>query len=168
MMSFLKMPSQVWKKLVTIQRVFLWGGVNSRRKISWVKWEVVCQKKCEGGLGVKDVRVMNLSLLAKWRWRILQNERSLWREVIADRYGDQIAVRANWTDIHFPSNSSTWWKDLRGIESNTISLNWVSEVLKRKIGNGDTSSFWLENWIGGMALCENFPRLYSLSVTAVF
>jgi hypothetical protein len=125
---------------------------------------VVCQKKCEGGLGVKDVRVMNLSLLAKWRWRILQNERSLWREVTADRYGDRIAFRANWTDIHFPFNSSTWWKDLRGIESNSISLNWVSEVLKRKIGNGDTSSFWLENWIGGSALCEIFPRLYSLSM----
>jgi hypothetical protein len=83
--------------------------------------------------------------------------------VIADRYGDQIAVRVNWTDTHFPSNSSTWWKDLRGIESNTISPNWVSKVLKRKIGNGDNSSFWLVNWIGGMDLCEKFPRLYSLS-----
>jgi exonuclease III len=73
-MSFMKMPTQVWKKLISIQRAFLWGGVNRGRKISWVKWEVVCQSKCNGGLGVKDVRVMNLSLLAKWRWRILQNE----------------------------------------------------------------------------------------------
>jgi hypothetical protein len=37
-MSFMKMPIQVWKKLISIQRAFLWGGVNGGRKISWVKW----------------------------------------------------------------------------------------------------------------------------------
>ena len=35
------------------------------KKISWVKWETVCQNKEKGGLGVKDIRVMNVSLLAK-------------------------------------------------------------------------------------------------------
>jgi len=24
-----------------------------------------------GGVGVRDIRVMNISLLAKWRWRLL-------------------------------------------------------------------------------------------------
>jgi hypothetical protein len=162
-MSFMKMPTQVWKKLIGIQRAFLWGGVTSGRKISWVKWDVVCKKKRDGGLGVKDVRVMNLSLLSKWRWRILQNESSLWREVIADRYGDQIAVHADWTDIHFPSNSSNWWKDLKGIESAAISHNWVTGGLKRRIGNGETTNFWVTNWTGGGALCMMFPRLFSLS-----
>jgi hypothetical protein len=83
--------------------------------------------------------------------------------VIAARYGDQIAFRADWSDIHFPSNSSSWWKDLRGIESAAISLNWVSGGLNRKIGNGVTTSFWLENWIGGVTLRDKFPRLFSLS-----
>ena len=41
-------------------------------KINWVSWKVVCQSKEVGGLGVRDDSVVNLSLLAKWRWRLLQ------------------------------------------------------------------------------------------------
>jgi hypothetical protein len=71
-LSFLKMPMSVWKKVVKIQRQFLWGGVRGGNKISWVKWAVVCKEKSQGGLGVRDVRLVNLSLLSKWRWRLLQ------------------------------------------------------------------------------------------------
>ncbi|MCH80733.1 LINE-1 reverse transcriptase like, partial [Trifolium medium] len=162
-MSFMKMPSQVWKKIISIQRDFLWGGVRGGRKISWVKWDVVCLKKCDGGLGVKDVRIMNLSLLAKWRWRILQNECSLWREVIAARYGTHISFSADWSGYTFPSNSSAWWKDLRDLEGAATSPNWISGAMERRVGNGRTTTFWLQNWIGGSALRDKFPRLYSLS-----
>jgi hypothetical protein len=41
----------VWKRIVRIQREFLWGGVGGGKKISWVKWEEVCQHKSKGGLG---------------------------------------------------------------------------------------------------------------------
>jgi hypothetical protein len=41
----MKMPSQVKKKVIRIQRDFLWGEVNGRKKLSWVKWEVVCKAK---------------------------------------------------------------------------------------------------------------------------
>jgi hypothetical protein len=58
----MKMPKSVWKKVVRIQREFLWGGVGGR-KIFWVKWSVVCKEKKQGGLGVRDVRIVNLSLL---------------------------------------------------------------------------------------------------------
>jgi hypothetical protein len=44
-MSFMKMPSQVKKKVIRIQRDFLWGEVNGRKKLSCVKWEVVCKAK---------------------------------------------------------------------------------------------------------------------------
>jgi hypothetical protein len=51
-LSFLKMPVQVWKRIVRLQREFLWGGVGGGKKINWVKWESVCQHKSNGGLGV--------------------------------------------------------------------------------------------------------------------
>jgi hypothetical protein len=71
-LSFLKMPVSVLKKVVRIQREFLWGGARGGKKISWVKWSVVCKDKNQGGLGVRDIKVVNLSLLSKWRWRLLQ------------------------------------------------------------------------------------------------
>jgi hypothetical protein len=54
-LSFLKLPVKVWKRIVRIQREFLWGGVGGGKKISWVKWETVCHSKRNGGLGVKDI-----------------------------------------------------------------------------------------------------------------
>ena len=65
--SFLKMPVHVWKRVVRIQREFLWGGVGGGKKINWIRWKSVCEAKRNGGAGVKDIRVMNISLLAKWR-----------------------------------------------------------------------------------------------------
>ena len=45
----------------------------------------MCQPKCNGGLGVRDIRLVNLSLLAKRRWRLLQNEEGLWKEVLVEK-----------------------------------------------------------------------------------
>lgn len=64
-LSFLKMLVGVIKKVIRIQRYFLWGGVGGGRKISWVKLSRVCHPRRKGGLGVKDVRLVNLSLLSK-------------------------------------------------------------------------------------------------------
>jgi hypothetical protein len=98
-LSFMKMPAQVIKKITRIQREFLWGGVRGGKKISWVKWSVVCKEKRNGGLGVKDIRVVNLSLLTKWRWRILQSERPLWKEMLVSKYGNHILTCVDWRNI---------------------------------------------------------------------
>lgn len=52
-----------------------WG--ESKRKIAWVKWERVCKSKKECGLGVKNLEWLNSALLAKWKWRILNEENGL-------------------------------------------------------------------------------------------
>ncbi|GJZ17391.1 RNA-directed DNA polymerase, eukaryota, reverse transcriptase zinc-binding domain protein [Tanacetum coccineum] len=35
---------------------------------------------------------------------------------------------------------------------------------KKKIGNGESTSFWLDKWLGGPPLCHIFPRLFRLEV----
>jgi hypothetical protein len=86
-LSYLKIPILVWKKVRRIQPDFLWGGRRGRRRISWIKWETVCLPKKNGGLGVCDVRAVNISLLSKWRWRLLDNKQEVWKEVIKSKYG---------------------------------------------------------------------------------
>lgn len=54
-----------------IQRRFLWVGVKWEYNIPWVKWEDVCKPKKLWGLSVRDLRLVNLALLGKWRWRLL-------------------------------------------------------------------------------------------------
>jgi hypothetical protein len=48
----------------------------------WVKWAEICKPKKERGLGIKDLRLMTSSLLAKWRWKLLTIDEDLWKEVI--------------------------------------------------------------------------------------
>lgn len=40
----------------------------------------------EMGLGVKDLCLLNLSLLGKWRWRLLEEDGSLWKRVLVTKY----------------------------------------------------------------------------------
>jgi len=71
-LSFMKISVKVLKMVTRIQREFLWVGVRGGRKLCWVNWKRICQPKSKGGLGVKDVKRVNLSLMAKWKWRLLQ------------------------------------------------------------------------------------------------
>ncbi|MCH91770.1 LINE-1 reverse transcriptase like [Trifolium medium] len=159
------MPKQVIKKVVRIQREFLWGGVNGGKKISWIKWSVVCQKKNNGGLCVRDLRAINLSLLLKWRWRLLQShENELWKDVLVAKYGVDIVRKVSWANVAPPYFASLWWKDIRDIEACIDSRSWLQETIVRKIGNGEKTRFWSDVWIGNRPLCVRYPRLFLASL----
>ncbi|XP_058185636.1 uncharacterized protein LOC131302861 [Rhododendron vialii] len=65
---------------------FFLGDTIDKRKMHLVKWEVICKKKENGGLGVKNLLIQNLSLLAKWWWRFNSEPDSLWVKVIRGKY----------------------------------------------------------------------------------
>lgn len=53
--------------------------MGGKRKVAWVKWDVVCRSKENGGLGIKNLEFFNLSsLLGKWAWRLLCENNALW------------------------------------------------------------------------------------------
>jgi hypothetical protein len=69
-LSFFKAPAGIISKLAYIFKHFLRGGCEDERKINWVKWEKVCRPLEEGGLGLKNLKVLNLALLSKWKSKI--------------------------------------------------------------------------------------------------
>jgi hypothetical protein len=162
-LSFLKLPKTVWKLIRRIQRDFLWGAKGGRKRICWVKWDVVCQPKRLGGLGVRDIRAVNISLLTKWRWRLLKDDNALWKEVLKGKYGELVIGNVELGDGCRPWFSSLWWKDICGIGIN-LGNDWLSREIIRKMGNGVQTSFWKECWLGSVPLCEKFPRLFSISL----
>jgi len=46
----------------------LWGW-GSDKKDSLVKMQYLCKPKLVGGLGIKDIKLFNMVLLGKWKWR---------------------------------------------------------------------------------------------------
>ncbi|XP_071704164.1 uncharacterized protein [Rutidosis leptorrhynchoides] len=84
-MSLFRASIGVIKKLESIRMRFLWG-LNSDSGMTWVSWNQTLRSKTFGGLGIESLRAKNLSLLAKWFWR-LKNEGSLWVKVIKSIHG---------------------------------------------------------------------------------
>jgi hypothetical protein len=161
-LSLFKIPVGVWKKIVRLQRRFLWGGAAGSSKINWVSWLDVCRPKKEGGLGVKDLRIMNISLLTKWRWRLLSKGQSIWKNVLWDRYGGG-ERGVSWMTRRLPANkASPWWNDLVSVGV-VAGSDRLSDIFFKKIGNGSNTSFWHDKWVGTQPLKEVFPRLFLIS-----
>jgi len=45
----------------------------------------------------------------------------------------------------------------------TVLGSWFSDNLRLKVGDGASTLFWLDRWVGDVPLCEKFSRLYDLS-----
>ena len=67
-------------------------------------WEIICKSKKKGGLGVKDIFNMNISLLCKC-WQRLENEDGLWQDIIKAKY---LKGRLISSVKHIRDDSPTW------------------------------------------------------------
>lgn len=120
---------------------------------------MVCKPKEEGGLGVRDVRVVNWSLLAKWRWRLIQEGNVLWKDVLVEKYGNS-SVGLLGSDVNdLLPNASKWLSNLVRLDVS----NWFNSEISRKVGNGESMSFWEVAWRGEFFFQVKYPRLFSLS-----
>ncbi|RVW98661.1 putative ribonuclease H protein [Vitis vinifera] len=90
--SLFHMPRSVSLRLERIQRDFLWGGGTLERKPHLVEWSIVCLDKRKGGLGVRNLALLNKALLCKWSWRFAMESEALWRQVICIKYGEEEVV----------------------------------------------------------------------------
>ncbi|RVW49203.1 putative ribonuclease H protein [Vitis vinifera] len=82
LMSLLRMPRVVKLRLEKIQRDFLWGGGALEKRPHLVKWAVVCTHKKMGGLGIRNLSILNRALLCKWSWRYAGGPwGGLWKEI---------------------------------------------------------------------------------------
>jgi len=70
MLSILPAPESVLDQLRSIQRDFLWGKGEDRKKWASVAWDKVSKPKSFGGLGLDDPDLLSKVLGAKlwWRW----------------------------------------------------------------------------------------------------
>ena len=73
-------------KMDRVNRNFLWGTTNEKRKIHVVGWNKIIKSKEEGGLGIQAARGKNITLLAKLNWRMFQEKDSLWAKFILNKY----------------------------------------------------------------------------------
>ena len=68
MMSVFPMPASVSNSIDALRRNFLWQG-SEDEKFHLVKWKELMVSKNTGGLGIRNLRKQNQSLMMKWLWK---------------------------------------------------------------------------------------------------
>lgn len=90
----------------------MWGGNSGDKKICWKAWNTICKPKKEGGLGVKNFRLFNISLLAKLKWQFLFDHDAIWRDLLTYRYSDLCKKLMCHSGTKWGKNESIWWRDI--------------------------------------------------------
>jgi hypothetical protein len=100
------LPKTMIERMEKIRRkFFFWQGL--KRKYHPMKWENVCKAKKKGGMRIKNLRLMNISLLCKWWWELQAGE-GLWQEIVRLKYVKLSLIYLIPNRVH----DSPLWKDL--------------------------------------------------------
>lgn len=151
MMSLFVMPISVGEELERIMRNFLWGSTEEKKKFHLIAWDEVCVGVNWGGLGIRRLRDVNVSLLSKWLWNIGIDDGKLWKRVIFAKYGK---AKGGWcTNICNKAHGCSFWKGIM------LFKVFFDNNVRYTVGRGDRILFWDHRWCGDVALKERFPNL---------
>lgn len=111
------------------------------------------RSKDRGGLGIRDLRKHNNSLLMKWLWRYNKEGQALWKEMIRCKYGED----GNWcSNVSVDTYGVGVWRTIRNL--------WpiLEANLHIKVGDGKSTKFWKDIWINQRPLKDSYPDLFLL------
>ncbi|WMV07424.1 hypothetical protein MTR67_000809 [Solanum verrucosum] len=153
-MSLFPIPPKVMKKLDRLRRDFLWRGCKEGKGYKLVNWQTTMHSREQGGLGIRNPRAQNNSLLMKWLWRYNRKDHALWREVIRHKFGE---LNPWCTNVSTDTDGVGAWKTIRAL--------WpkLERNLQKRVGDGKRIKFWKDAWKEQSPLMEIFPRLFILS-----
>ncbi|XP_057803315.1 uncharacterized protein LOC131018618 [Salvia miltiorrhiza] len=127
-------PRSLIHNLDKLCRNFLWSGDVNKRGSCPVNWERVCSIKEEGGLGLKSFALMNKCYLMKMAWNIIRGK-DFGYSLLKVRYLDNFSHAR-------PNVSSSIWLGIHDEISPLVEDSYSF------IGNGESTNFWKDDWIG--------------------
>ncbi|KAK2417953.1 hypothetical protein QL285_040194 [Trifolium repens] len=137
-MMSMPIPISCLNEIEKIQRAFIWGDTEDKRKAHMVSWETITKPKSNGGLGFRKLQGMNQACLMKMGWSLMVEEQSLWGEVLLGKYG-----RDSWNQglVTVTPNDSALWK--------AIAKVWplLEQHKCWSLGDGSKVNFWHDKWI---------------------
>eukprot|EP00253_Pinus_taeda_P011858 PITA_11858 len=97
MLSAILAPTSVITNIRNIQRDFLWGKGEEKKKWALMAWDRVCKPKSHGGLGLHDPGSLNRVIGAKIWWRWLKEIQALgaklWKQKYARGWQEKNLIR---------------------------------------------------------------------------
>ncbi|GJR56432.1 hypothetical protein Tco_1406953 [Tanacetum coccineum] len=157
-LSIFKVPMGVLKCMESIRRKFFNGVEGSNRKMELTSWNNVLASKKKDGLGVSSFFVVNNVLMFKWVWHFITQGSSLWSRFIKVIHGIRGVLDCS-SNTH---RHSPWLDIIREISSLKSKKLDLLTFVRKKMGNGEDTTFWDEVWLGEKPMKLDFPRLYAL------
>ncbi|KAL5831020.1 hypothetical protein ACOSQ4_016374 [Xanthoceras sorbifolium] len=145
-MQSVKLPGGICSNMDRINRNFLWGHMEEKKAVHLIKWDTVCKPKSKGGLGLKKMKNLNQSLLAKAGWRMIQPGAGLWSSLLHNKYFEN-GVLLDKIGKSKGTCSSTW----RGITFEAANL---AKGLLWRLGDWKSINFWTERWLPDLGSLE--------------
>lgn len=137
--------------------------MNGDYNISWVigKMSVNLRKKWD--LGVRGLRLVNLALLAKWRWILVTNTSGLSWEILFVKYS--VSVVSSLMGGRNSSSRSTFlrWKELYLLRSKEADPSkYFVDSIFRIVNSGLKNYFWEDPWVEPLSIKKNIVGIYSI------
>jgi mannosylglycoprotein endo-beta-mannosidase len=154
LLSFIKFPKWPIKILNTQMANCLWNDSEDNHKIHLANWELVSMCKDYGGLGIPNLRDLNISLLASWLRRYNNDKDKLWKELLDFKYEtEKPNIFLSKTD-----GSSSFFKGfIWAAHAAKLGYRW-------NVGNGKKVRLWEDIWLGPSSLAIQFWPLYRIVV----
>lgn len=143
LMQTMELPRSVCDHIDKVNRSFLWGSSETRRRVHLVNWQHVCQSKKQGGLGIRKARDQNAALISKLGWKITSNSSELWCQVLQTKYLMHHSL-SSWPNTRRASH--TWNSIIRN-------RTFLEENIKWTVGAGENISLWTNWWCASKPLC---------------
>jgi hypothetical protein len=132
-----KIPKACIDDIPKIQRNFIWGDTDQKRRFHAVGWDKVTMPKWNGGLGLRKLETMNQACLLKLKWKYHSSNNDLWCNVLRGKYEDSRAQRNAATR----NTDSPLWKNLVALTSK------LEQHSVRSVRDGASVDAWNHAWI---------------------
>jgi len=146
-MMAVSLPPGVIAKVDKRRRSFLWTGESDARGSNClIAWDQVRQRREDGGLGIKDLAIQNTCLLLKLLHKLHAGEQSSWAAWVR-RNASLANLKGDIQGAH--------WDTMRSL------LPLYQAITTVVVGDGQSTSFWHDIWLGEECLSERFHLLQS-------
>lgn len=130
-------PKTIVQELERLCRQFFWGDLVGTRKLHTISWDKICLPRDQGGLGIPSLATVNLTLLAKLIWKLVQSPTNLSSCILTLKYGGWPTLV---TGTPRPNSSHIW----RGLVAATPLFQ---RGLQWQVANGSCTLFWEDRWL---------------------
>jgi hypothetical protein len=143
------LPKTVIKQIDKYRKHYLWMGSNpNSKKPPKAAWNMVCNSRENGGLGVHDLYILNESLLLKHLHKFFNKCDIPWVQLVWNTQYNAQTVPTN------SRKGSFWWKDIFKL------LVKFKNMATPTVGDGSSCLLWEDVW-HGPALSSQYPELFS-------